>query len=88
MGTERDIVPDLSSNELRAVVAVAEYRSFVAAAASLKISQPALTRRIKQVEQELRVTLFSRSTRHVSVTEAGKRFASHAERLLAQRSEN
>jgi DNA-binding transcriptional LysR family regulator len=82
MATERDIVPDLSSNELRAVVAVAEYRSFVAAAASLKISQPALTRRIKQVEQELRVTLFSRSTRHVSVTEAGKRFASHAERLL------
>jgi|SRR6266849_8388994 DNA-binding transcriptional LysR family regulator len=82
MATERDIVPDLNSNELRAVVAVAEYRSFVAAAASLKISQPALTRRIKQVEQELRVTLFSRSTRHVSLTEAGKRFASHAERLL------
>jgi len=67
MATERDIVPDLNSNELRAVVAVAEYRSFVAAAASLKISQPALTRRIKQVEQELRVTLFSRSTRHVSL---------------------
>src|ERR1700676_965822 len=54
-GTKSGAGLPLSSNELRAVVAVAEYRSFVAAAASLKISQPALTRRIKQVEQELRV---------------------------------
>ena len=59
-----------------------QYRSFVAAASSLKISQPALTRTIKLIETELGVPLFSRSTRQVTVTDAGKEFAALAERLL------
>jgi DNA-binding transcriptional LysR family regulator len=46
------------------------------------MSQPALTRIIQQVEAELGVALFARSTRQVSVTGAGKEFAAHAERLL------
>jgi DNA-binding transcriptional LysR family regulator len=74
--------PDLSSRQLRAVVAVAQYRSFVAAASALKMSQPAVTRIIKQVEAELGAQLFARSTRHVSVTEFGKEFTGLAERLL------
>jgi LysR family transcriptional regulator, carnitine catabolism transcriptional activator len=78
----KDPFPDLSSRQLQAVLAVAEYRSFVAAASSLRMSQPALTRTIKRVEGELGVPLFTRNTRHVSVTEAGMQFASHAERLL------
>jgi DNA-binding transcriptional LysR family regulator len=78
----RDILPSLGSRQLTAVVAVAEYRSFVAAASFLKLSQPALTRTIKQVEAELGVRLFSRSTRRVTVTDAGKEFTALAERLL------
>jgi DNA-binding transcriptional LysR family regulator len=78
----RETCPDLSARQLGAVLAVAEYRSFVAAANALKMSQPALTRTIKQVEAELGVPLFVRSTRQVSVTDAGKEFAAHAERLL------
>jgi DNA-binding transcriptional LysR family regulator len=78
----RGIFPDLSSRQLNAVLAVAEYRSFVAAASSLKMSQPALTRTIKQIETELGVLLFSRSTRQVTITDAGKEFAALAERLL------
>lgn len=78
----RDIFPSLSSRQLKAVLAVAEYRSFVAAASFLKLSQPALTRTIKQVEAELGVQLFSRNTRRVTVTGAGKEFAALAERLL------
>jgi DNA-binding transcriptional LysR family regulator len=74
--------PEINSRQLRAVLAVAEYRSFIAAAASLKTSQPALTRTIKQIEGTLGVSLFSRSTRQVSVTEAGKEFAALAGRLL------
>jgi LysR family transcriptional regulator, carnitine catabolism transcriptional activator len=54
----RDNFPNLSSRQLRAVLAVAEYRSFVAAASALKISQPALTRAIQQIEIELEVPLF------------------------------
>ena len=73
---------EVNSRQLRAVLAVAEYRSFIAAAASLKTSQPALTRTIKQIEGTLGASLFSRSTRQVSITEAGKEFTALAERLL------
>jgi DNA-binding transcriptional LysR family regulator len=76
-------LPDVTSRQLRAVLAVAEYRSFIAAAAFLKTSQPALTRTIKQIETTLGISLFARSTRQVSITEAGKEFAALAERLLS-----
>ena len=75
--------PDVTARQLRAVLAVAEYRSFIAAAAFLKTSQPALTRTIKQIEGALGISLFSRSTRQVSITEAGKEFATLAARLLS-----
>jgi DNA-binding transcriptional LysR family regulator len=74
--------PDLSARQLRAVLAVAENRSFIAAAAALRISQPALTRTIKQVELELGVRLFSRTTRLVEVTPSGREFVAVAERML------
>ena len=74
--------PDVNSRQLRSVLAVAEYRSFIAAAAFLKTSQPALTRTIKQIEGTLGVSLFSRSTRQVTITKAGEEFAALAERLL------
>jgi DNA-binding transcriptional LysR family regulator len=64
------------------VLAVAEYGSFIAAAALLKTSQPALTRTIKRVEDVLGVRLFDRSTRRVEITTAGREFVSVAERML------
>ncbi|MCA2012199.1 LysR family transcriptional regulator [Cereibacter sphaeroides] len=42
-------IPDLSTRQIQAVLAVAEYRSFIAAAADLRISQPALTRMIQRL---------------------------------------
>src|SRR5215813_12916158 len=66
--------PDVTARQLRAVLAVAAF---------LKTSQPALTRTIKQIEGALGISLFSRSTRQVSITEAGKEFAALAERLLS-----
>mgnify|MGYP003581500796 FL=1 len=63
-------VPDIRSRELLTVVALAEYGSFVAAAAHLKTSQPALTRTVKRVERILGVTLFARNTRRVEITAA------------------
>jgi DNA-binding transcriptional LysR family regulator len=75
-------VPDLSARQLQAVLAVAEYNSFIAAAAFLKTSQPALTRTIKRVEDILGVRLFDRSTRRVGITAAGKEFVAVAERML------
>lgn len=75
--------PDLASRELRCVVSLARYGSFVAAAADLGLSQPALTRAIMRIEKTLGVRLFTRSTRRVALTAAGREFVPVAERLLA-----
>ncbi len=75
-------VPDIRVRELLAIVALAEYGSFVAAAAYLKTSQPALTRAVKRVEKQLGVMLFARNTRRVEITSAGREFVLVAERTL------
>ena len=75
-------LPDLGTRQLLAVLAIAEYGSFVAAAALLKTSQPALTRTIKRVEDVLGVLLFERTTRKVRITSAGREFIAVAERML------
>jgi DNA-binding transcriptional LysR family regulator len=64
------------------VLAVAEYRSFIAAAAYLGISQPGLTLIIKRLEDTLGLVLFLRSTRQVTMTAAGREFVAMAERVL------
>lgn len=78
----RATLPDLSARQLEAVLALAQYGSFVAAAAHLRISQPALTRAVKRLEASLGVRLFERTTRRVQITAAGREFAAVAERML------
>jgi DNA-binding transcriptional LysR family regulator len=78
----RPALPDFSARQLEAVLALAEYGSFVAAAARLRLSQPALTRSIQRLESALGVRLFERSTRRVQITAAGREFAAVAERML------
>ena len=75
-------LPEINSRQLAAVLAVAEYRSFIAAAAHLGISQPALTLAVKRLEQTLKIQLFTRSTRNVRITAAGREFVAMSERLL------
>ena len=74
---------DLDMRKLRYFVAVAERLHFGRAAAALYISQPALSRQIRQFEQELGVELFERSSRQVRLTPAGQRLAEDGARLLA-----
>jgi DNA-binding transcriptional LysR family regulator len=78
----RAVLPDFSARQLEAVLALAEYGSFVAAAAALRLSQPALTRAVQRLEAALGVRLFERSTRRVQITAAGREFAAVAERML------
>jgi len=75
-------LPDLTSRQLETVLALAEYGSFIAAAALLKTSQPAVTRTVKHVEEVLGLKLFDRSTRSVQITAAGKEFVGVAARML------
>jgi DNA-binding transcriptional LysR family regulator len=82
-GLNRGLGLDLSSCHLRALVAVAEYRNFAAAATDLGISQPTLTRTVRRAEDVLGVSLSTRTTRRVALTAAGREFMSMAERLLS-----
>ncbi|SHG67629.1 LysR family transcriptional regulator [Bradyrhizobium erythrophlei] len=75
-------LPEVNSRQLAAVLAIAEYRSFIAAAAYLGISQPALTLTIKRLEQTLGLPLFLRTTRQVTITAAGREFVAMAERVF------
>lgn len=57
--------------DLRAFLAVLDFRNFHRAAESLNISQPALSRRVKSLEAVLGATLLERSTRRVTPTRVG-----------------
>lgn len=59
---------------LTAFAAVAEKRSFTAAAAQLGISSSAVSHAVRELEARLGVRLLNRSTRSVSLTEAGERY--------------
>lgn len=67
---------------LRYFIAVAEEKSFNKAAARLYISQPPLSRQIKQLEEEIGVTLIDRDNRPLKLTEAGEFFYDHAIQIL------
>jgi LysR family transcriptional regulator, carnitine catabolism transcriptional activator len=77
-----DTLPEVNSRQLAAVLAIAEYRSFIAAAAHLGISQPALTLTIKRLEHTLGMPLFLRTTRQITITAAGREFVAMAERVF------
>lgn len=66
-------MPRDNFSDLLAFIAVARARSFTRAAAQLRVSQPALSYTIRQLEEKLGVRLLMRSTRNVSPTEAGQR---------------
>src|SRR6478736_1600831 len=68
---------------LRYFAAVAETCHFGQAAEQLLVAQPALSYAIRQLEAELDVTLFNRTTRQVSLTTAGEFLRGEAARILA-----
>jgi DNA-binding transcriptional LysR family regulator len=75
-------VPEL--RHLRYAVAVAEELNFTRAAAREGVSQQVLSAQIRQLEEELGVRLFDRSTRQVRVTDAGAEVAQRGRALLRE----
>lgn len=61
---------------------IVEHQSISKAAEQLHLAQPALSRQLKQLEEELKVSLIERTTRHFVVTEAGKQLVYRAEQIL------
>jgi LysR family transcriptional regulator, transcription activator of glutamate synthase operon len=70
--------------QLRYLVALAEELNFTRAAAAEHIAQPALSQQIRKLEDEIGVALVERTTRHVSLTEAGELLVVRARRILAE----
>ena len=71
--------------ELRSLhyfVRIAELGSITRAAAHLHVAQPALTRHVQRLEDELEVTLFTRANRGVRLTEGGQKLLESAQRIL------
>lgn len=62
-----------SFDDLRYLIAVAQEQSFTKAAGKLGVSQSALSQTIRHIEEQLGVRLLTRTTRSVSLTEAGER---------------
>jgi DNA-binding transcriptional LysR family regulator len=72
--------------QLAYVVAVAHHRNFTRAAEEMLVAQPALSVQVQNLERELGVRLFERTTRRVELTPAGGAFIVRAQRILAEAS--
>jgi DNA-binding transcriptional LysR family regulator len=69
---------------LRYFVAVAEECHFTRAAKRLRIAQPALSRQIRDLEEELGCTLLDRRTRNLALTASGEALLKEARKLLGE----
>ena len=70
--------------QLRYFISVVDEKSFSEAARQIHIAQPALTRQVKALEEELGVTLLLRLSRGVKLTTAGEAFYEDAQKILEQ----
>jgi len=70
--------------QLRAFAAIAETRTFTAAAQRVHVTQAAISMQIRQLEREVGVPLFVRTPRRVVLTEAGERLLERAQLILRE----
>jgi DNA-binding transcriptional LysR family regulator len=70
--------------QLRAFMAIADARTFTAAALRIHYTQAALSMQIKQLEREVGVPLFTRMPRRVVLTEAGEHLLARAQHILRE----
>jgi DNA-binding transcriptional LysR family regulator len=76
------MVMDLELRQLRSVVALADHLHFGRAALARHVSQPALTKQIRKIEETLEGPLFIRKPRQLALTRAGEVFVARARPLL------
>jgi LysR family hydrogen peroxide-inducible transcriptional activator len=75
---------DVDLDQLKYFVKVAEVGNFTHAANAISISQPALSRSIARLEEELGQPVFERQTRKVVLTDAGRILLGRASQILSQ----
>ena len=75
---------EMTLQQLRYVVTVAEKGTLSDAAKELFISQPALTKAIRELEDEMNISIFNRTNKGVIVSHEGDRFLGYARQVLEQ----
>ena len=73
---------NIEIGDIEAFIELADTNSFAKAANNLNLSQPALSRRIQKLENELGTTLFDRTTRKVQLSYSGRNFYERARSII------
>lgn len=79
-----DARPPMTFNQLRAFLAVADTQALRAAARLLNVSQPAVSKAMRELERQLGVVLFERHTTGIVLTECGQAFRRRASLLIEE----
>lgn len=74
----------MNSLEIQYFLTIVKYGSFTEAAQALSVSQPAISKQIRQLEAELGYSLFARSGRTLSLTEAGQAYHAYFQQCRFQ----
>ena len=74
----------MNSLEIQYFLTIVKYGSFTEAAQTLSVSQPAISKQIRQLEAELGCSLFARSGRTLSLTEAGQAYYAYFQQCRFQ----
>lgn len=74
----------MTLQQIRYVIAVANTNSMNEAAKNLFVSQPSLSSAIKELEEELQITIFARTNKGVVITQEGEEFLIYARQILEQ----
>lgn len=83
-GFDRLLLSRMTLRQMQTLVTVAEHRNILKASELLNMTQPAVSKSIKEMEATLGVALFKRSTRGVTPTEYGAAFVDHVRSVLAE----
>ena len=78
---------EIDLNELKHFIAVVEHESFTNAAKHIYVSQPTLSKSVDKLEKKLQVKLIERSTRKITVTDAGELVYKQANKILSSTNE-
>ena len=74
----------MTLQQLKYIIQIVQYGSITMAAQKLYVTQPSLSKAVSELEQEMGITIFSRSNRGVILSEEGTKFLSYARQVVEQ----
>jgi DNA-binding transcriptional LysR family regulator len=74
----------MTLQQLKYIIQIVQYGSITMAAQNLYVTQPSLSKAVSELEQEMGITIFSRSNRGVILSEEGTKFLSYARQVVEQ----